>query len=70
MAPMQDKQIPHDLSEETIEAKALWFQSLSLEKRMEVFCAFTDLVLAANPLIVEKTRARAVEGRVRVLSTS
>lgn len=60
--------ISHDRQEETPEAKALWFQSLSLSERMEMLCFFTDLILANNPEIVDKKYAQSTSGRVRVLS--
>lgn len=60
--------VSHDFTEETPEAKARWFQSLSLAERMNILCLFTDLVLENNPLIVERKDAQPVTGRVRVLS--
>ena len=57
----------HKLKKLTPEAKAIWFQSLTLTERMELFCAFTDLILAANPRIVERKDAQPIEGRVLVL---
>jgi hypothetical protein len=60
--------VSHDLEEETPEAKARWFQSLSLSERMDLLCSFTDLVLENNPLIAERKDAEPVAGRVRVLS--
>jgi len=60
--------ISHDRAEETIEAKARWFQSLPLQQRMEIFCAFTELMLAANPRIVEKRDAELAARRVRVIA--
>ncbi len=60
--------ISHDLAEETPEAKARWFQSLSLQERMDLLCFFTDLVLENNPLIVERKDAEPIAGRIRVLS--
>lgn len=60
--------ISHDLAEETPEAKARWFQSLSLTERMELLCQFTDLVFENNPHIVEHKNAKPITGRVRVLS--
>jgi hypothetical protein len=60
--------ISHDLVEETPEAKARWFQSLPLSERMDLLCAFTDLVLENNPLMVERKDAKPIAGRVRVLS--
>jgi hypothetical protein len=60
--------ISHDLSEELPEMKARWFQSLTVEERMEVFCSFTDLILSVNPEIMEKKLAEPIPGRVQVLS--
>jgi hypothetical protein len=65
---MKEKPISHDRQEETMEAKARWFQSLSLSERMEMFCAFTDLILATNPKIMEQKDAQSIEGRIRILS--
>jgi hypothetical protein len=63
-------QIFHDRQAETPEAKARWFQSLSLEERPELLNAFTDLILAVNPRIVEQKNAQPVKGRIRVVSKS
>ena len=60
--------LSHSRQAETALAKARWFQSLSLLERMEMLCAFTDLILANNPQIVEQKRAEPVAGRVLVLS--
>lgn len=60
--------ISHDRSEETIEAKARWFQSLSIEERMEVFCAFTNLALTLNPNLPNLKDARPAKGRIQILS--
>jgi len=60
--------ISHDRREETPEAKARWFRSLSIEERMDMLCAFTDLVLTVNPKIVESKDAPQIKGRVRILS--
>ncbi len=65
---MTNKTVSHDRVEETIEAKARWFQSLSLAERMELLCAFTDLILTINPKITEQKDAQPIEGRVRVVS--
>jgi hypothetical protein len=62
-----DLSISHDRDEETPEAKARWFQSLSFEERAEIFCSITDLILDVNPSIVELNRAQPVAGRIRVL---
>ena len=57
----------HGWEHETIEAKARWFQSLSIEERMEVFCEFTELALALNPGIAEKKHARKPQKGVLIL---
>jgi len=60
--------ISHDRNEETPEAKARWFQSLSLAERMEMLCVFTDLILTVNPEIVDAKDAQQTQRRVRVIS--
>ena len=60
--------ISHDLQEETPEAKARWFQSLSLAERMEMLCQFTDLVLENNPMIAERKDDKAAAEHVLILS--
>ena len=59
--------ISHDFEAETPDAKARWFQSLSLAQRMELLCSLTDLILAANPGIAEQSHAQPASGRVRVV---
>ena len=63
-----DKTISHSRQEETPEAKARWFQSLPLSERMNLLCAFTDLILENNPRIVESKHAQPASGRVLVLT--
>lgn len=70
MKATMSRGISHDRQEETPEAKARWFQSLSLAERMELFCANTDLILAVNPAIVEQKDAQPAQGRIRVLVAS
>jgi hypothetical protein len=60
--------VSHDVRDESLEAKARWFQSLSLEERMEVFVAFTNLILENNPDIVKQKYVRPASDRVRVIS--
>ena len=60
--------VSHDWQEESGEAKARWYQSLSLKERMDMFCWFTGMVLGANPGIVEQKDAEPIAGRVRVLT--
>ena len=61
--------ISHDRQEETWEAKARWFQSLSLEERMEYLCWITDLILENNPRAGELRDVEPVAGRVRVVGS-
>jgi hypothetical protein len=60
--------ISHDFQEETLEAKACWFQSLPISERIELLCSLTDLVLENNPTIAERKDDQPARGRVRVLS--
>jgi hypothetical protein len=60
--------VSHNFEDETPQAKAKWFQSLSLEERMEVFVAFTNLILENNPDIVKQKDVRPASERIRVLS--
>ena len=60
--------ISHDREEESLEAKARWFQSLTLEERMDYLCAITDLILENNPGIVNQRNAQPIPGRVQVLT--
>ncbi len=59
--------ISHSRSDETIEAKAIWFQSLSLEERMALLCEYTDLALSVNPGLMERKVAQPTQGGVLVL---
>lgn len=60
--------ISHDKRDESMDAKARWFQSLSLEERMNIFVAFTNLILENNPDIVKKKYVRPASERIRVIS--
>ena len=60
--------LSHDRNDETLEAKARWFQSLSLAERMELLCAFTDLALSANPALADVKNAQQAQGRIRILA--
>jgi hypothetical protein len=62
--------VTHDGGEETMEAKARWFQSLTLAERMDMLCAFTDLALSVNPTLQERKHAQPVAGRIQVLSAT
>ena len=50
-----------------MESKAAWFRSLSIAERMEIFAAYTDLILENNPEILKTKNAQPVEGRIQVL---
>jgi hypothetical protein len=65
-----DTEISHNWQEESIEAKALWFQNLRLEERMEMLCTFTEFLMLVNPDILEQKNAEPLEGRVCVLSAT
>ena len=45
--------VSHDRASESPEAKARWFQSLTLAERMDYLCAVTDLALGAHPELAE-----------------
>ena len=60
--------ISHERSEESMEAKARWFQSLSMNERADLLCQFTDLILGVNPKIMEQKDAQSIEGRILVIS--
>jgi hypothetical protein len=62
--------VTHDRTEDTIEAKVLWFRSLTLIERMDMLCAFTELLLMTNPKIVEQKNAESIKGRVLVLTAA
>jgi hypothetical protein len=66
----QDLQIEtsHSWQEEEPEAKARWFQSLTLAERMEMLCSFTDLILANHPTIADTKDDQWASQRVRVVS--
>ena len=63
-----NKSVSHSFADESIDAKARWFKSLSVEERMKVFVAFTKLILQNNPEIVKKKHDRPASERVRILS--
>ena len=64
---MADLSISHDWQEETLEAKARWFQSLSPPERLDIFFSLMDLILEINPAVAESKDAEPVPGRVLVL---
>jgi len=62
------KQISHNINDESIEAKVLWFRALPISERMEMLCNFTDLALELNPDLAEKKDAQPTKRRVRIIS--
>lgn len=52
---------------ETSEAKARWFQSLSVAERMELLCAYTDLIFENNPHVREERNAQPTSRSLQVL---
>ena len=60
--------ISHDRQQETIEEKARWFQTLTMQERADLFCEITDLILAINPKIAEQKIIQPVPGRILVVS--
>jgi len=55
-------------SAESPEAKARWFQSLTINERLDIFCELAELVLAANPKLLDAKHAEPIPGRVQVLT--
>jgi hypothetical protein len=66
--PMAAPSISHDREEETIEAKARWFQSLTIEERLRLFDEMTELALALNPRLPDLKDAEPSRGSRRILS--
>ncbi len=65
-----NQMISHNRNDESFEAKARWFQALSLEERMDILCELTDLVLENNPRMAEVERAQSSSERIQVLSVT
>ena len=63
-----NQSISHSFADESIDAKAKWFRSLSLEERMNMLVEFTNLILENNPEIAKKKHVRPASDRIRVLS--
>ena len=60
--------ISHGRGEESIGAKARWFQSLSYKERIEMLDSWIELALQNNPRLIGVKDAIPVEGRIRVLT--
>ncbi len=63
--------VSHDRAEESLQAKARWFQSLSLKERMAYLVMMTDFILQNNPHIIaakdRQDHAKYAKRRVRVV---
>lgn len=64
-----DPDVFTECDEESPEAKARWFQSLPMQDRMELLCAYTDLILSVNPRIADAKNAEQTSGSVRILTS-
>lgn len=59
--------VSHSRQGESLAGKARWFQSQSLQERMDYLCEITELVLQNNPRIVEDKEAPRPSGCVCIL---
>ena len=50
------------------EAKARWFQPLSMQERMELLCEYTDLIFAVNTHIADAKTAEQTGSHFRILT--
>jgi hypothetical protein len=55
--------ISHNVADESIDAKAKWFRTLSIKERMNTFVTFTNLILENNPEIAKKKHVRPASDR-------
>jgi len=62
--------ISHDWNDETPEAKARWFASLTMAERMQIFCDITDMALFVNPSLMEKDHVESPTRRIQVISAT
>jgi hypothetical protein len=60
--------VSHSREEETPEAKARWFQSLSMNERAEVLFDFMDLALSINPRIADYKNAEQIRKGIRIIT--
>jgi len=65
-----NRQVSHSFEDESMEAKTLWFSSLSLQERMEILCTFTDLALENNPNLPDMRDDKQTDRRVQILSAA
>jgi hypothetical protein len=60
--------ISFDRSEESLAAKARWFQKLSIEERLEYLDEFYELAVSRNPDLPKKRIVNSTTGRIQILS--
>jgi len=60
-------EVSHNRDDESLEAKARWFQSLTMSERLAAFAEFYNLALALNPDLVRLKDVPAPSACVRVL---
>lgn len=53
--------------QESLEAKVLWFRTLSVEERLAYACEMADFILENQPDLARRRDAQTLKGRVRVL---
>ncbi len=58
--------VSHDRRLETPEAKARWFQSLTMEERMRVFADYMNLILAVNPSITKRKHVEPAKEGIQI----
>ena len=58
----------HSRDEESLEAKARWSQSLSVEERMEIFYEWCEMALAVDPDLLKRKKRWPHAKSVLVLS--
>ncbi|MCX6361473.1 MAG: hypothetical protein NT029_16845 [Armatimonadetes bacterium] len=62
-----EQSVSHDRADESLDAKAAWFAEMSVQDRLDCFCEFMEMALAANPHLLEARDAQPIPGRVQVL---
>ena len=53
--------------DESMAAKARWFQTLSTEERLEFLCELVDMALEVRPQLAEPADATSAEGSLRIV---
>ena len=65
-----ERSVSHSREDESPEAKAYWFRSLSMPERMQALCDLTDIALSVNPDLQDKRRAQSAQGGIRIVSAA